>query len=54
MDDWIAVLYSRNWHSIVTQLCFNKKLKNKKPDLRAHTISNRSVSLRWETSISDL
>ena len=30
MDNWITLLYIRNYHNIINQLCFNKTLKNKK------------------------
>ena len=30
MYDWVALLYSRNWHNIVNQLYFNLKKKGKK------------------------
>ena len=33
MYDWVTLLYSRNWHSILNQVCFNPKkyLPPKKP-----------------------
>ena len=30
MYDWVPLLYSRNWHSTINQLYFNKKSKIKK------------------------
>ena len=29
MYDWVTILHSRNWHYIVNQLYFNKKIKKK-------------------------
>ena len=29
MFDWVILLYSRNWHNIVNQLSFNKKIPKK-------------------------
>ena len=36
MYNWVTLLYSRNWHNIVNQWCFNKKLQIKKSTLSIH------------------
>ena len=32
---WVTLLYSRNWHTIVNRLYFNKKMQKKKPPREA-------------------
>ena len=44
MNDWVTLLYSRNWHNVVNQLYFNKKIVIKK--MIPLIISNLGISLR--------
>ena len=39
MYDWVTLLYSRNWHNIVNQLCLNKKIILKKKKNLDHVVS---------------
>ena len=41
MYNWVTLLYSRNWHSIVNQLYHNKKKKNFKEWLE-HSLKCKS------------
>ena len=38
MYDWVPLLYSRNWHNIVNQVYFNKKV-NRKGMKTAHILT---------------
>ena len=41
MDDWVTLLYSRNWHNTVNQLYFNKKfLKDKATHIKCQENSD--------------
>ena len=52
----VSLLYSRNWHNIVNQLCFNKKnltnLKIKRDTGAPYPSRSLSLSLRTSTHLS--
>ena len=52
MHDWVTMLYSRNWHDIVNQLCSNKKNATTQPCPLMNVLFKAALTLRWQGSVA--
>ena len=49
MDEWVILLYSRNWHNISYQLYFNLKKSKNKAQVNASTEQKQTHRRREQT-----
>ena len=54
MNDWVTLLYSRNWHNIVNKLYFNKIKEKKSPNATGSWISHAKNSSTLYSFVSRL
>ena len=47
IHDWVNLLYRRNWHNIVNQLYFNKKIYIKKNESDSLNDCNNRAIMYW-------